>query len=190
MLEPVKVSTYNISGVIINETIAEKVIQILRVWKYRILNFFGVINKGEWSIPVGLSSLEPRFKNEFRHETPYSSFLNTSTIVEQTLFLIWTQPLMAESVGVAYFPRYGRQQFNTQLQLGIELGRIRLLNGRSEEIDQDSQSWNYVLQITNRVGYLGYKLVLRAGFRLGKKSYENDDTDNSSLVFLTVNAGL
>jgi hypothetical protein len=153
-------------------------------------NFFGVINKGEWSIPVGLSSLEPRFKNEFRHETPYSSFLNTSTIVEQTLFLIWTQPLMAESVGVAYFPRYGRQQFNTQLQLGIELGRIRLLNGRSEEIDQDSQSWNYVLQITNRVGYLGYKLVLRAGFRLGKKSYENDDTDNSSLVFLTVNAGL
>ncbi|MEE3234254.1 MAG: hypothetical protein VX294_08825 [Candidatus Latescibacterota bacterium] len=153
-------------------------------------HFVGLINKGEWSVPIGLSVLEPRIKSELRREKPYSSFLSTSTIAEQTLFVIWTQPIMAESVGVAYFPRYGRQQFNTQLQLGIELGRIRLLEGQSEEIRQNSHSWNCVMQLTNRVGYLGYKLVLRTGFRLGNKGYENGDSDRSSLFFLTVNAGL
>ena len=97
---------------------------------------------------------------------------------------------MAESVGVAYFPRYGRQQFNTQMQIGLELGQIRLLNGQNEEINQNSHSWNCVMQLTNRVGYLGYDLVLRAGLRLGKNKFENGDNDRTSLFFLTVNAGL
>ena len=152
--------------------------------------FLGLINKAEWSIPIGLGVLEPRIKSELRSETPFSSFLNPYTISEQTLFLIWTQPLMAESVGVAYFPRYGRQQFNTQMQIGLELGQIRLLNGQSEEINQNSHSWNCVMQLTNRVGYLGYDLVLRAGLRLGKNKFENGDNYRTSLFFLTVNAGL
>ena len=71
-------------------------------------HFVGLINKGEWSIPIGLSVLEPRIKSELRRGKPYSAFLSISTIAEQTLFVIWTQPIMAESVGVAYFPRYGR----------------------------------------------------------------------------------
>ena len=32
--------------------------------------FLGVINKAEWTIPVGLGVLEPRFKSEFRRERP------------------------------------------------------------------------------------------------------------------------
>ena len=33
--------------------------------------FLGAINKVEWSIPVGLGVLEPRFKSEFRRERPF-----------------------------------------------------------------------------------------------------------------------
>ena len=152
--------------------------------------FIGVVNKGEWSLPVGLAVFEPRIKSEVRHQRPYSSLLGETTIAEQTLFLIWTQPLLAESVGVAYFPRYGRQLFNTQLQVGLELSRLNLLAGRSEEVRESSQSWTWVSQLTNRVGYLGYQLVLRAGVRLGNKHFASGEEQRSSLFFLTVNAGL
>jgi len=152
--------------------------------------FVGIINKGEWSVPVGLAVFEPRIKSEVRRQRPFSALLGETTVAEQTLFLIWTQPLLAETVGVAYFPRYGRQLFNTQLQVGLELSRLNLLDGSSEEVREGSKSWTWVGQLTNRVGYLGYQLVLRAGVRLGNRYFEGGDEQRSSLFFLTVNAGL
>ena len=152
--------------------------------------FIGLINKGEWSIPVGLAVFEPRIKSEIRSDRPFNALLEKVVLAEQTLFLIWTQPLMAESVGVAYFPRYGRQMFNTQLQVGLELSRLNLLEGQSETVREGSRSWTLVSQLTNRVGYLGYQLVLRAGLRLGNRYLDGGDDEGSSLFFLTVNAGL
>ena len=114
-----------------------------------------MINKGEWSIPIGLPVFEPRVKSEIRSDRPFNALLEEVVLAEQTLFLLWTQPLMAESVGVAYFPRYGRQMFNTQLQVGLELSRLSLLEGQSETVREGSKSWTLVSQLTNRVGYLG-----------------------------------
>jgi hypothetical protein len=152
--------------------------------------FLGLINKAEWSIPVGLGSLEPRWKSEWRRERPFSARLASSTLVEQTALLIWTQPLLAESVGVSYFPRYGRQIFRTELQAGLELNWLRLLAGESEEAKEDFNGWTAVGQFTNRVGYLGYQVVARAGLRLGKRRFESGRTQRTSLFFLTINAGL
>ena len=160
-----------------------------REGRYR-SGFLGLINKGEWSIPIGLAVLEPRVKSEVRRERPFNALLEETTIAEQTLFLIWTQPLMAESVGVAYFPRYGRQLFNTQLQVGIELSRLNLLEGQSEAVRESSRSWTWVGQLTNKVGYMGYQLVLRTGVRLGNRHLDGGEDERSSLFFLTVNAGL
>ena len=69
--------------------------------------FLGVINKAEWSIPMGLAVVEPRFKSEYRQVRPFSKLQQPATVLEETLFLIWTQPLLAETIGVAYYPRYG-----------------------------------------------------------------------------------
>lgn len=160
-----------------------------REGRYR-SSFVGLINKGEWSIPVGLAVFEPRVKSEVRKERPFNALLDEILLAEQTLFLLWTQPLMAESVGVAYFPRYGRQLFNTQLQVGLELSRLNLIDGQSEAVREGSRSWTWVSQLTNRVGYLGYQIVLRAGLRLGNRHLDGGDDERSSLFFLTINAGL
>ncbi len=160
-----------------------------REGRYR-SSFVGLINKGEWSIPVGLAVFEPRVKSEVRKERPFNALLDEILLAEQTLFLLWTQPLMAESVGVAYFPRYGRQLFNTQLQVGLELSRLNLIDGQSEAVREGSRSWTWVSQLTNRVGYLGYQIVLRAGLRLGNRHLDGGEDERSSLFFLTINAGL
>ena len=152
--------------------------------------FLGVINKAEWSIPVGLAVLEPRFKSEYRKITPFSRRLPQATVLEETVFLIWTQPLLSETVGLAYYPRYGRQIFNTELQLGLELTWLRLLAGELLDGTGDFNGWTAVGQFVNRVGYQGYQLAIRAGLRLGQRSFADGDSQRTSLFFLSINAGL
>ena len=80
--------------------------------------FVGVIDKAEWSVPVGLGLFAPRWKSELRFDRPYSRRQEKARSLEETVFLLWTQPLLAEQTRASYFARYGRQIFDTQLQLG------------------------------------------------------------------------
>ena len=152
--------------------------------------FLGVIDKVEWSIPIGLGSIEPRFKSEFRRDRPYSTRLPRATSLEETGFLLWIQPLLSERTSVNYFSRYGRQLFDTELQVGVELSRFWMLEGRREEIDQDFRSWAVVVQFVNRVGYQGYRLVTRAGMQWNRRDLEQGEKQRTSMLFLTINAGL
>ena len=86
--------------------------------------FVGLVDKAEWTIPLGLGVLEPRWKSELRFDRPYLSRRETARSVEEILSLLWTQPLMAEKSKVAFFSRYGRQIFDTQLQSGLELSKL------------------------------------------------------------------
>lgn len=152
--------------------------------------FLGAINKAEWSIPVGLGVLEPRFKSEFRKERPFSTRRSESTSLEETFFLMWTQPLFAETVGVTYFPRYGRQLFNTELQVGLEAGWLWLLEGTREEVDADFFGWTGVAQLKNRTAYQGYQLVATTGVQFQQRRFEGRPAQEASLVFMTLYAGL
>lgn len=152
--------------------------------------FRGWVDRAEWRVPVGLSVLETRWKSEWREHRPPSRRLPTGTTLEQMAFLIWTQPLMAESATVAYFPRYGRQVFSTELQLGLELSRLWLLDGRLEEVDDNYRSWTGVAQLSNQSVYLGYRLVTRIGLQIGRKRFDNERSQRVSAFFLTVHAGL
>ena len=152
--------------------------------------FLGASNKAEWSVPIGLAVLEPRWKSEYRRDRPFSTRLPSGESLEQPLFLLWTQPLFAETSGVAYFPRFGRQLFDSQLQLGLERSFFWLLDGRREEIGEDFTSWTLLTQLTTRVAYQGYELVTRLGLQLTRQTFAASETESSSLFFLTVNAGL
>jgi len=152
--------------------------------------FLGVINKAEWTIPVGLGVLEPRFKSEFRREWPFSTRRSESTSLEELLILMWTQPLFAESVGVSYFPRYGRQLFNTELQVGLEAGWLWLLDGTREEVDADFFGWTVVCQLENRTAYQGYQLVGTTGVQFQQRRFEGRPAQEASLIFMTLYAGL
>ncbi|MBT4503441.1 MAG: hypothetical protein HOC74_37265 [Gemmatimonadetes bacterium] len=152
--------------------------------------FLGLIDRAEWSIPVGLAVLQPRWKSEYRRDRPYSTRLPAATSVEQTFLLLWTQPLLAEQVGVSYFPRYGRQMFNTKVQLGLEVSRFWLLEGERQEIDQDFSRWTGIVQLTNRSAYEGYQVITRTGVRVGQWNFDHRRRQRTSTFFMTVNAGL
>ncbi len=149
--------------------------------------FVGLIDKVEWGIPIGMGVLEPRWKSEFRRERPYSTRLAELTVLEQTGYFLWTQPLLAEKAGITYFPGYGRQMFNTELEVGLEFGWRWALAGTPEP---DSRNWSAVLQLSDRVAYQGYNLVARAGLRVGQERADGRQARRTSLFLLSINAGL
>jgi hypothetical protein len=156
----------------------------------RTSGFAGLIDRMQWSIPIGLGTLEPRFKSELRHQRPFSTRRSTSTTLEEIAILLWSQPLLAEKIGVNYFPRYGRQRFKTTLQLGFETSRFWLIEGRREEISEDFWRWTLIAQLVNRVAYEGYQLVTRTGLRLSAWHFEHRRGQRTNMLFMTINAGL
>ena len=152
--------------------------------------FTGLINRAQWSIAIGLATLEPRFKSEFRRERPFSVRRPPSTSLEETAILLWTQPLMAESAGVSYFPRYGRQRFNTRLQLGLEASRLWLLEGQRADVTEDFTRWTLIVQLSNQVAYEGYQLATRTGLRLSAWNFAEGRDQRTNTFFLTIVAGL
>ncbi|MFH1570852.1 MAG: hypothetical protein ABIL09_22860 [Gemmatimonadota bacterium] len=152
--------------------------------------FLGFIDKAEWRLPVGLGSIEPRWKSELRFDRPYSRRQPRAASVEQTATLLWVQPLMAEQVAVTYYARHGRQLFDTELQVGLEASRFWLLEGSRQDAEEDYASWTLAAQLTNRVAYEGYQLVTRAGVQWTRKDLERGEDQRASLLFVTMNAGL
>jgi hypothetical protein len=149
-----------------------------------------MVNRVQWSIPFGLATLQPRLKSEYRRERPYSTRRPTFSSVEEILILLWTQPLLAEQVGVSYYPRYGRQQFNTVLELGLETSRLWLLQGQRDENKEEFWRWTIIAQLRNGVAYEGYQLVLRTGLRLSSWQFSSGRQQRSNTIFMTINAGL
>ncbi len=156
----------------------------------RTSSFSGLINRAQWSIPFGLATLQPRFKSEYRRERPYSTRRAAFSALEETGTLLWSQPLMAEEVGVSYFPRYGRQQFNTVMELGLETSRLWLLAGENETLQEDFWRWTAIFQLRNAVAYEGYRLVTRTGLRLSRWRFDDGRVQRSNALFMTINAGL
>lgn len=152
--------------------------------------FLGLIDKAEWTLPVGLATLEPRWKSEVQWNRPFSTRQDKAASVEQTATLLWTQPLLAERTRVNYFPGYGRQLFNTQLQLGLELTRLWLLEGRRPDTDQDFTGWTVAAQVTNRTGYQGYQVVSRVGWQWGRRRLAQGEVQPTSMLFTAIYAGL
>jgi hypothetical protein len=152
--------------------------------------FLGLINKAEWSLPLGLATLQPRWKSEYRRDRPFDRRRPLAESLEQTFIVLWTQPLLAERTRVSYHAHYGRQLFDTQLQVGAELGRFWMLEGQREEIDQDFWSWVMAAQLTNRVAYQGYQLVTRAGLQWRQRRFARAEDQRDTMFFMTMHAGL
>ncbi len=152
--------------------------------------FLGLIDKAEWIIPLGMGFLEPRWKSEWQRERPYSTRQPGVTSLEQLGILLWTQPLLGEKTKVSYYSHYGRQLFDTQLQVGVEGDWFWLLNGQREGVDEDFFRWTWITQLTNRVAYQGYQVVTRTGLRLSSWTFARSPGQQSSLFFMTINAGL
>ena len=152
--------------------------------------FLGLIDRVEWQILLGQATLEPRWKSEYRRQRPYSRRQPAGESLEETLFLLWTQPLLGERITVGYFPRYGRQLFTTSWQVGLETSWFRMLDGSYEEVEEDFSSWTLVSQLTNRTAYQGYQVVTRLGIQIGRRRFEGVRTEKRNIFFATMHVGL
>ena len=152
--------------------------------------FLGLINRAEWAIPAGRGLLEPRWKSEYRDDRPYDARRPRARSLEESLFLLWRQPLLSELTSVNYYARYGKQLFDTELQLGLEWTRGWLLRGRRPDLDDGFTARTAVVQVINRVGYQGYQLVTRGGVQVSDRNPDSGPSERASTLFVTMNAGL
>ena len=152
--------------------------------------FLGAINKAEWTVPLRLGRLEPRWKSEYRRVRPFHTRMPVAESLEQTLFLLWVQPILAEQVSISYYARHGRQIFDTELQCGLEWSRFYMLEGRHPEAAEDFTGRTLVIQLTNRVGYAGYQVVTRVGAQWVWRDFAQSEDQRSSMLFMSINAGL
>ena len=156
----------------------------------RTSGFFGLVDRVELNIPVGLAVLKPRWKSEYRNNRPLRRHLPATASLEETVTLIWSQPLLEEHVTVGYFPGFGRQLFSTEFQVGLERSWFRLLKGHYEHATEHFRSWTLLTQLQNRSAYLGYRLVSRLGLEIGRRQFETRPNQHRSLVFATMHVGL
>ncbi len=75
-------------------------------------------------------------------------------------------------------------------QAGVEAGKFWLLDGMREEVDADFFNWTAVAQLLNRTAYQGYQLVTTTGVQFQQRRFEGRPAQESSLVFMTLYAGL
>ncbi|MCC7265656.1 MAG: hypothetical protein IT369_24370 [Candidatus Latescibacteria bacterium] len=156
----------------------------------RAAGFWGLVDRVEWGYPLGLAMLEPRWKSEYRREQPFDRRLPEAESLEETLFLLWTQPLLAEKTSVSYFARYGRQLLETEMQLGLERSWFDLLHGRYDGVEEGFTSWAFIAQFSNRTAYEGYKLVTLVGFEMSRRTFRHQADQDRNLLFFSVNAAL
>ena len=55
---------------------------------------------------------------------------------------------------------------------------------------EDFTGRTLVVQLTNRVGYLGYQLVTRVGAQWLWRDFAHSEDLRSSMLFMSINAGL
>jgi len=152
--------------------------------------FQGMVNRAEWTLPVGLGTVQPRWKSEYRSSRPFSTTEPIGRSLRESALVLWTQPLLAEGTRVGYYPRYGRGIYDTQLQGGLEWTWLWMLAGQHDDADEDLASRSVVIQVANRVGYLGYNLAAGAGLLLSSYKETGEPRHSASTVFISITAGL
>ncbi|MEW6751657.1 MAG: hypothetical protein AB1505_11885 [Candidatus Latescibacterota bacterium] len=152
--------------------------------------FVGLVDRAEWSVLVGQTRLEPRWKSQVRWERPWEAGRTPSASVAQTAILMVSQPLLSEGSRVSYFARYGRQVFATEVQLGLEAHRLWLLEGVASEAEEDYLRQTGIGQLTNRVAFQGYRLVTAAGLLYSQWRFPDQRRQTNSTFYLTMTAGL
>ena len=65
-----------------------------------------------------------------------------------------------------------------------------MLEGRHPEVAEDFMGRTLVVQLTNRVGYLGYQVVTRVGAQWLWRDFDHSEDLRSSMLFMNINAGL
>ena len=137
--------------------------------------FLGVINKADYTLPLGKIRIQLRGKGEFRREIPY----------------LRNEPDRRELAGTATvmirFPVLHR----TEIQAGAEITRFeQFYEPTPMTLSDDFLSTVLAIQLTNCVAQLGYRVVTQTGARVDRTMFEDGERSATGTGFFTVYVGM
>ena len=143
---------------------------------------FGVINKAEYPIELGVLQFIPRVKSEFLRQTPFSRLIEKRRSWDGLGILVVRVPVL----------------WGTVLEAGLERRLFYELRVEESRLDEGRLTGDFTgsvlaAQLTNHNDHLGYDLTTQMGIRYDRRSLEVADSERqtrtSGLVFLSVFAG-
>ena len=138
-------------------------------------SFLGLIDKVEYRFLLGSLTLSPRWKSEFRRQTPLSVGESRRMELDELLMLILRFPIMRSSfveTGVEY-------EWFKQLRDPVPPGA-----------EPSSTGWTSMVQVSNMSEYQGYRLTTMVGFELARLNYEYEPVQTRTRGFITIYAGV
>ena len=144
-------------------------------------SFFGVLNKIDYTLNLGVLKFQPRWKSEFQRQRPSRRQDTQVRVATTELRELWSL--------VLHVPILSR----TELQTGLEYLLVEQFREELEThlLRSDRNELVYALQFTNNAEYLGYNLWTQTGFRVSRidrASAQKARTETA--IFVTVFAGL
>ena len=134
--------------------------------------FFGILNKAEYLLELGILRIQPRWKSEFRNQT-YDLFTREKRKELREIFgTIVEMPLLRQTTAV----------------VGVEYELFRDLAGKINNF----QSFITAGQITNVANYQGYVLTTQMGLKFDVRDFKDPSIKTKTVTegFITVYAGL
>jgi hypothetical protein len=133
--------------------------------------FFGMINRADYTLRWSGIRVQPRWKSEFRWETPYLKENAERKELTEIVSAIVQLPILRTSV----------------VEGGYEFVHFAQLRDTG---DPDFNQHVYALQLTNRYDYLGYKVTALVGISFSRTKRETDiEATTEGTTFLTIFAG-
>ena len=155
--------------------------------------FFGLINKIDYTYPLDAVSLTGRLKSQYLYRTPFLQRQTKTREWEQLWSAIMRLPMLNAS----------------HLEMGLEYRRLaelrrdedKLVDGAILGPTGDFGETTLAIQWSTTSAYLGYKLLVQTGFRLGRTAEEviemkdlnvrkASETRTTTTTFITVYAGV
>lgn len=143
-------------------------------------SFVGLINKADYTLPLGRIQVEPRWKSEFLRQRPVRQQDPARLELTETFSLLTRFPLLQR----------------TRIELGLELSHFEQFRDDKEgkplhrALTPDANTRVFALQVNNVSDYLGYQVIAQLGFRLQKQTFATLPSSTTSTLFATAYAGL
>ena len=138
-------------------------------------SFLGVIDKARYPIPFSGWTLEPRWKSEFRRQTPLLAAEGKRLELDQLLMLVVRFPMLQRTFvegGLEY-------EWFKQLKDPIPPGADPTFTGLTS-----------LVQVTNLSDYLGYRVATIVGFEVARLDFEFQPAQVRTRGFITLYAGV
>ncbi|MBT3341579.1 MAG: hypothetical protein HN712_17605 [Gemmatimonadetes bacterium] len=138
-------------------------------------SFFGLINKAEYTLNVGKWTFAPRWKSEWRRQTPVVTTQARRDEITELFMLVSRHPIMHSSFVEAGLEYEAFHQRRKPLPAGA---------------NPSFRGMTTTVQMTNLSDYLGYVLTTTIGFEITRIDLDFEPTQTRTRGFVTIYAGV